>query len=77
MILYAMHIGHGENLRIVEFYAVDKAAARDRVGRLAAKEKCGIDLYYAGADDLNNRYISTASPTNETKRGYRFERLTS
>ena len=77
MILYEMRIGYGESLKVTEFYAVDKAAARDRVGRLAAREKCGIDLYYAGAGDLNDRYISTAAPTDQTKRGYRFERITS
>lgn len=64
----------------VEFYASDKSAARDRVGRMAKRNGGPVDLAYAAVGPLedaswDDRYVSTALPSEYTKRGYMFERI--
>lgn len=58
----------------------DADAARAKAGRLAKKNNGPVDLAYAYepggvAQDWNDRYITTASPSEYHSTGYRFERL--
>lgn len=49
--------------------------AKRFAGRLAAKIKGPVDLHYAGDEPPKERYITTASPCQFAKAGYRMERL--
>ena len=49
--------------------------AKRFAGRLAAKIKGPVDLFYAGDEHPKERYITTASPCQFAKTGYRMERL--
>nr|WP_094354974.1 hypothetical protein [Pseudomonas oleovorans] len=51
-------------------------AARARAGRMAKRIKGPVDLALAGAAPWNERYITTASPSDYHAAGYRFERIT-
>lgn len=50
-------------------------AARAKAGRLAKADGGPVDLAYAGEESWNERYITTASPSQYHTSGYRFERL--
>lgn len=52
------------------------SAARAKAGRLALRIDGPVDLAIAGAADWNDRYVTTASPSEYHSTGYRFERLT-
>lgn len=53
----------------------DRQAAKGRAGRLAKKYNGPVDLAYAGDEPWAERYITTASPSQYHKAGYRFERI--
>lgn len=53
----------------------DIAAAKGRAGRFAKNFNGPVDLAYAGNEPWDERYITTASPSEYHKSGYRFERL--
>jgi hypothetical protein len=58
----------------------DAGTARSKAGRLAKKHNGPVDLAYGYepggvAQDWNDRYITTASPSEYHSTGYRFERL--
>jgi hypothetical protein len=53
----------------------DIAAAKGKAGRLAKRINGPVDLAYAGNEPWNERYITTASPSEYHKSGFRFERL--
>lgn len=64
----------------VELYCSDKQAARDRAGNMAKRNKGPCDLAYAAVGPLadkhwNDRYITTAAPSEHHARGFRFERV--
>lgn len=52
------------------------SAARSKAGRLARRIDGPVDIAIAGAADWNDRYVTTASPSEYHSTGYRFERLT-
>ncbi len=54
----------------------DVNAARSRAGRLAKRIRGPVDLAYSGKQPWNERYITTAIPSEFHAMGYRFERLT-
>jgi len=62
----------------VEFarYASD-SAARSAAGRMSVRIDGPVDLARAGSADWNDRYMTTASPSEFHASGYRFERLES
>ncbi|MGX7874395.1 hypothetical protein ACVDG5_018035 [Mesorhizobium sp. ORM6] len=66
-----------ERAEITTHRMAGDAAARAKAGRLAKRCKGPVDLAYAGAAPWNERYITTASPSEFHASGYRFERLTS
>lgn len=51
------------------------AAARSQAGRLSVANDGPVDLARAGNADWGDRYITTASPSEYHKAGFRFERL--
>lgn len=51
------------------------SAARAKAGRLAKKINGPVDIAIAGGGDWNDRYMTTASPSEFHSSGYRFERL--
>lgn len=51
------------------------SAARGMAGRLAKKVNGPVDLAFAGDEPWDQRYITTASPSEHHATGYRFERL--
>lgn len=58
----------------------DRTAARNRAGRLAKQNNGPVDLaeaYVPGeiGQDWNDRYVTTARPSQYTKTGFEFERL--
>lgn len=57
-----------------ERFASD-SAARAKAGRLAKKINGPVDLARAGGAEWNERYITTANPSEYHAAGYRFERL--
>lgn len=52
------------------------SAARAKAGRMSRRINGPVDLAIAGAADWNDRYITTASPSEYHSSGYRLERLT-
>lgn len=52
------------------------SAARSTAGRYAKRFKGPVDLAIAGGAEWNERYITTASPSEYHTAGYRLERLT-
>lgn len=56
---------------------VSKSAARARAGRLAKKYNGSVDIAHASSGEWNERYITTASPSEYHSTGFRFERLDS
>lgn len=54
----------------------DVAAAKRHAGALAKRHNGPVDLAYEGeAQDWNDRYITTATPSTFVKRGYNLERI--
>ena len=53
-----------------------EAAARSMAGRMAKKVNGPVDLAHAGDADWDERYVTTASPSEFHASGYRFDRLT-
>ena len=53
----------------------DVAAARGHAGRWSKRVNGPVDLAYAGDEPWNERYLTTASPSEYHATGYRFERL--
>ena len=51
------------------------SAARARAGRYAKRFKGPVDLALAGGAEWNERYITTANPSEYHAAGYRLERL--
>lgn len=51
------------------------AAAKSHAGRVAKLNNGPVDLARAGGADWNDRYLTTASPSEFHQSGYRFERL--
>lgn len=56
---------------------VTDAAARAHAGRVAKRNNGPVDLARAGAAGWDERYLTTASPSEFHASGYRFERLES
>lgn len=59
---------------------VDRTAARNRAGRLAKQNNGPVDVAFAyqpglPEQDWNDRYVTTAKPSDYTKSGFEFERL--
>src|SRR3546814_6840473 len=52
------------------------SAARAKAGRIAKQIGGPVDLALAGAAPWDDRYITTASPSEHHASGYRLERLT-
>lgn len=59
----------------VEDY-VSESAARNAAGRQAKQDNGPCDLAHNGDEPWEERYITTASPSEYHATGYRFERLT-
>lgn len=60
-----------------EFYTLrSDSSARAKAGRLAKTIDGPVDLAIAGSADWNERYITTASPSEFHSSGYQFARLT-
>lgn len=53
----------------------DIAAAKGKAGRLAKRINGPVDLAYEGSEPWEDRYITTASPSEHHVAGYRFERI--
>lgn len=51
------------------------SAARSKAGRYAKLFNGPVDLALAGAAEWNDRYITTANPSDHHASGYRLERL--
>lgn len=67
-----------EDLREMDRITIRKSsesAARAHAGRIAKINGGPVDLARAGSDDWNERYLTTASPSEFHATGYRFERL--
>lgn len=58
-----------------ERFASD-AAAKSFAGRMARRIKGPVDLARAGGADWDERYLTTAAPSDFHASGFRFERLT-
>ena len=54
----------------------DHATAKQRAGKLAKLHDCQVDLLIDGSEPHNERYLTTAMPSEHHKTGYRLERLT-
>lgn len=52
-----------------------ESSARAKAGRLAIQTKGPVDLAVSGSADWDERYITTASPSEFHEAGYRCERL--
>lgn len=51
------------------------ASAKTKAGRMAKRLGLPVDLAVAGGADWDERYVTTASPSEFHATGYRFERL--
>ncbi len=61
----------------VEYHSLrSDASAKSKAGRLAKRTDGPVDLARAGAADWNDRYMTTAAPSEYHAAGFRFERLT-
>lgn len=58
-----------------EFVRGSDASAKAKAGRLSKQIKGPVDVALAGAADWQDRYLTTASPSEYHATGYRFERL--
>ena len=59
-----------------EFFDLrDITAAKGKAGRLAKKNNCPVDLAYSGNEPWEERYITTARPSEYHRSGFAFERL--
>jgi len=65
----------GPNIEVRDFE--DKYAARRAGGVYAKMNRGPVDIAYAGKEPWEERYITTASPSDYTKSGYQFERIDS
>ncbi len=63
------------NAEVLTFVLKSDSAARAKAGALSKKINGPVDVAFAGGDDWDNRYITTASPSEFHSIGYRFERL--
>jgi hypothetical protein len=52
-----------------------ESAVRAKAGRMAKRFNGPVDLALAGNAEWNERYMTTASPSEFHSAGYRFERL--
>lgn len=66
----------GAEVRTIESFVSD-AAAKGAAGRLAKRIKGPVDIARAGSSSWNNRYLTTAAPSEYHASGFRFERLDS
>lgn len=64
-----------ENAEVVTKSARSDSAARAMAGALAKKVNGPVDLAHVGNEPWNDRYVTTASPSEFHASGYRFERL--
>lgn len=55
----------------------DHTLAKQKAGRLAKMLDCPVDLLIDGSEPHNERYLTTAMPSEVHKTGYRLERLAS
>lgn len=65
----------GPAIRTFPVYS-SESAARSAAGRLAKRIKGPVDVAHAGGAEWNERYMTTAAPSNYHASGFRFERLT-
>ena len=79
---FEFHAYHGDEGGSVASQAVitteplrSDSAAKSKAGRLAKAINGPVDLAYAGGAEWDERYITTASPSEFHASGYRFERL--
>jgi hypothetical protein len=61
------------NVSIVD--VADAILARGRAGRLSKRVNGPVDIAYAGDAPWNERYITTAVPSEYHSTGFRLERL--
>jgi hypothetical protein len=52
-----------------------ESSARSKAGSIAKKINGPVDIAVAGAENWDQRYVTTASPSEFHTSGYRFERL--
>lgn len=52
-----------------------EAAVRSHAGRVAKANNGPVDIARAGDEDWNDRYVTTAAPSEFHATGYYFERL--
>ena len=55
---------------------VSESAARNAAGRQSKENGGPLDLCFEGDEPWDERYITTAAPSEFHKTGFRFERLT-
>lgn len=65
-----------ERAEITQHAKISDSSARSYAGRLAKRIKGPVDLARAGGAPWEERYLTTASPSEHHTAGYRFERLT-
>lgn len=71
-------VPYDEDLREMDRIIIRKsgdAAARSHAGRVAKANSGPCDLARAGKAEWNDRYLTTAAPSEFHASGYRFERL--
>ena len=67
----------GGGKEVIEYQRFNSdSAARSYVGRLSKKIGGPVDLARAGGAEWNERYMTTASPSEYHATGYQFLRLT-
>jgi hypothetical protein len=54
-----------------------ESAIKAKAGRLSKRIRGPVDIAHYGNEPWNERYITTASPSEHHATGYRFERLDS
>lgn len=62
-------------LREDVFSFAETTSAKSKAGRIARARGTPVDLAFAGDEDWNERYISTAMPCEYSTTGFRFERI--
>ena len=80
---YEFHAYHGgafgevaERADVTTHEYEETAAAKAYAGRLSTRVKGPVDVAFADERPWEDRYITTASPSEHHAVGYRFERLT-
>lgn len=64
------------NVPVITFERLNgDASARSKAGRIAKNTGGPVDLARAGSGEWEERYLTTASPSEFHAAGYRFERL--